>query len=366
MAKKICILSGIYPPEVGGPATFAERFTEFSIEHGLNVKVLTYCDGKSRTSHTNNKTVYQISRDIFLPFRYLWMCYSILKSYFLGYKIIANGCFLEIAIVRLLFPIKYVTKIPGDIVWERARNKGQTSSDIDTFQQEPLSFSLRIMRLLFRFSLVQSKKVIVPSKHLYLLAVSWGVEEGKIQVIHNSISLRDFPFTRRNHYDFDLISVSRLVEWKGLCEVVKVAAETGLSLGLVGTGPEEDHLRELSSTLGAKVTFLGSKNQQELSEIYSQSNYFVLNSNFEATSYALLEARATGLISIANLNTGSEEIIHHMKDGLLCGPNLSLLQAVQLLVSGSINSEEFEESARRDTENRFDQKRNFQAILDVI
>ncbi len=366
MADKICILSGIYPPEVGGPATFAEHFSEFSSKNGTTVRVLTYCNGKSSIKRMDKTTVYQISRDISLPFRYLIMCSNILKSYFLGYKIIANGCFLEIAIVRLLFPIKYVTKIPGDIVWERARNKGLTTSDINTFQMEPLGFSFRIMRRLFSFSLHQSKKVIVPSQQLYAMAAIWGVEIGKIQVVHNSISLRDFPFARRKHYDFDLMSVSRLVAWKGLHEVIEVAAKTGLSLGLVGTGPEENHLRALSSTLGANVTFLGTKNQQELAEIYAQSNYFVLNSSFEATSYALLEARATGMISIANLNTGSAEVINHMEDGLLCGPNLSLLQAVQLLLGGSVNHNEFEERARRDTEIRFDQKKNFQAILDVI
>jgi len=187
-----------------------------------------------------------------------------------------------------------------------------------------------------------------------------------VRIIYNSISLKDFPFNRQSEYDFDLLCVARLVKWKGLSEVIEVAAKTGLSLGLVGTGPEENNLRELSLALRANVTFLGNKSQQELSSIYGRSKYFILNSNFEATSYALLEARATGLISIANLNTGSAEIISSHKDGLLCGPDFSLLHAVEFLMRHDDDLGNFEAAARSDTENRFDQEKNFKEILDLL
>lgn len=366
MAKKICILTGIYPPEVGGPATFAEHFSEFAIESGVRVKILSYCDGKSRKIKRNNLVIFQLSRDFPLPIRYLLICLKILWAYLRGYRVIANGCFLEIALLRMFFPIKFITKIPGDIVWERARNMELTSSDIDSFQDEHLKFSLRVMRFLFHYSISHSSQVIVPSRHLSKLAIMWGAKSQKVRIIYNSISLEDFPFLRNNDYDFDLLCVARLVKWKGLREVIEVAAKMGLSLGLVGTGPEEKELKELSARLKARVTFLGNKSQRELSSIYARSKYFILNSNFEATSYALLEARATGLVSIGRLNTGSEEVISDRNDGLLCGPEFSLFQAVELLVKNNVNVEKFEKEARRDIENRFNQKRNFRAILDLL
>lgn len=366
MAKKICILTGIYPPEVGGPATFAEHFSTFALNHDAGTKILTYCDGNSHTIKKPNLEVSLLSRSFPLPIRYLFMCMKILWAYLNGYKIIANGCFLEIALLRMIFPIDFIVKIPGDIVWERARNKGITSSDIDSFQSEHLQLSLKFMKFLFHYSISRSKYVVVPSHHLSNLAISWGAKPEKVRIIYNSISLKDFPFHRENVYDFDLLCVARLVKWKGLREVIEVAAKTGLSLGLVGTGPEENNLKEFSLALRANVTFLGNKSQQELSAIYGRSNYFILNSNFEATSYALLEARATGLISIANLNTGSAEIIRDREDGLLCGPNFNLLQAVEFLMENADDLGEFAAAARIDTEIRFDQEKNFQKILDLM
>ena len=366
MAKKVCILTGIFPPEVGGPATFAEHFSEFAATAGAKVRILTYCNGKSHHISQNNIEVRQISRTLPLPFRYFRMSLEIAKSYSLGYKLIANGCFLEIGFIRFLFPISYVVKIPGDIVWERAKNNGETTSDIDVFQEENLRLGLRIMKSVFQFSIIRAGRVIVPSKHLYTLAIQWGAKPGKVEIIHNSISLTDFPFLRQGSYDFDLVSVTRLVKWKGLKEVIEAAAQLGLSLGLVGVGPEEMNLRRLSRTVGAQVTFLGSIGQRELSDIYSRSKFFVLNSNFEATSYALLEARATGLVSIANLNTGSQEVIHHLEDGLLCGPELTILEAISMLKNNLVDVKEFELRARKDTEERFNQSKNFQSILDVI
>lgn len=366
MAKKVCILTGIFPPEVGGPATFAEHFSEFAATSGAKVRILTYCNGKSHHSSQNNIEVRQISRKLPLPFRYFKMSFAIAKSYSLGYKLIANGCFLEIGFIRWLFPISYIVKIPGDIVWERARNNGETTSDIDVFQGENLRLGLRLMKSVFQFSIKRARRVIVPSKQLHTLAIQWGAKPEKIDLIHNSISLMDFPFLRQGSYDFDLVSVARLVKWKGLEEVIEVAAQLRLSLGLVGVGPEEKNLRQLSSTVGAQVTFLGNISQRELSDLYSRSKFFVLNSKFEATSYALLEARATGLVSIANLNTGSQEVIHHLEDGLLCGPELTILEAIRMLKNSLVDLKEFELRARKDTEKRFNQSKNFQSILGVV
>jgi glycosyltransferase involved in cell wall biosynthesis len=230
-----------------------------------------------------------------------------------------------------------------------------------------MNYRYRIFRKLFSFSIRKAKHFIVPSSHLKSLCISWGVDSQKISIIYNSISVAEFPFHQSPLQEFDIISVSRLVPWKGINERVNVAAELQMKLLIVGDGPQRYELEQLSNKLVANVTFTGDISQDDLSALYAKSKFFVLNSSFEATSCALLEARASGLVAIANENTGSEEVISHMKDGLLCGPKsgLTLYTALSLLKSESVDYESFRLKGRESVELNFNQNVNFAAIIEL-
>ena len=45
-----------------------------------------------------------------------------------------NGLFLETLLAKVISRARLVAKVPGDIVWERARNQGLTSLTIDQYQ----------------------------------------------------------------------------------------------------------------------------------------------------------------------------------------------------------------------------------------
>jgi glycosyltransferase involved in cell wall biosynthesis len=151
-------------------------------------------------------------------------------------------------------------------------------------------------------------------------------------------------------------------------EVIRACASLDLSLCIVGDGPERLNLKKLSEDLNARVTFLGEISQQHLPEIYSSAKFFVLNSSFEATSYALLEARASGLVCIANANTGCEEIIAHNKDGFICNgkDGLKLTQALEVASDTRFNYDLFSKFAILDTDTRFNIDKNFKEIRNRI
>ena len=106
---------------------------------------------------------------------------------------------------------------------------------------------------------------------------------------------------------------------------------------------------------------------RSLPEILKLASSFVLNSNFEATSYALIEARSVGLFSIARRNTGSEEVIHHNYDGLLCGKEgPTLEEALAIFKNDRPFTSQALERARRDCEVRFNESKNFQKIFEIV
>jgi glycosyltransferase involved in cell wall biosynthesis len=368
MTRQILILSGIYPPDTGGPAKFAESFGNWCQSAGDKVTIMSYTnDADSEISYGNSR-VFLLSRHYSLSLRYFRFIRALYVFKKKADAIIINGCFIEVSIARLFFKFSYSAKIPGDIVWERARNSGLTSFDIDSFQFSKTKFKYKVMRFFFSRSLRQAERVIVPSTHLKQLARSWGVSDNRIALIYNSIDPRGFQPSDRVRPEFDVLTVCRLVPWKGLDEVIRACASLDLSLCVVGDGPESSNLKKLSADLNARVSFLGEISQQHLPKIYSRAKFFVLNSSFEATSYALLEARASGLVCIANANTGSEEIISHNKDGLICNgkDGLKLTQALEIATDNKFDYESFSKFAVLDTESRFNVDENFKEIRNRI
>lgn len=368
MTRQILILSGIYPPDTGGPAKFAESFGNWCQSAGDVITVMSYTnDEDSERSHGNSR-IFLLSRRYSLPLRY----FKFIRAFYTLQKksdaIIINGCFIEVSLARLFFKFSYTAKIPGDIVWERARNSGDTFFDIDSFQLSKTKFKFQVMRFFFSRSLRQANSVIVPSTHLKQLAKSWGVPDNRIILVYNSIDLKKFSPSKRLQPEFDVLAVCRLVPWKGMSEVIRACTYLNLSLCVVGEGPEGSNLKKLSADLNARVTFLGEVSQQHLPEIYSRAKFFVLNSSFEATSYALLEARASGLVCIANANTGSEEIIAHKEDGFICNGKdaLKLTQALEIATGINFNYSSFSKRAVLDTESRFDIDTNFREIRNRI
>ena len=371
MSKRagICLASGIYPPESGGPAKFTATFSKWVKENSnIPVSVVTLTDGDSKSEIVDGIQIIKISRNQNLVLRYLKTAIAIRKNSSQKIHILANGLFLETALASLLGGRTYFTKIPGDIVWERARNSGRTSLDIESFQGSKLSFKYKIFRKAFSFSLKHSKKVVVPSTQLQDMALNWGTKPAKIHLIFNSISTSRFEFKPNANKKYDVLSVCRLVPWKGLDEVVRVCSQLSLSLAIAGSGPEMENLQKLANSLKANVEFLGEVSQAQLPELYKSSKFFVLNSNFEATSYSLLEARSCGVFAIANANTGSGEVISHMKDGILCGQEtgMTVFDALKYAIENPNFCNSAISLARNVTVNKFEMEINFNKILELV
>jgi glycosyltransferase involved in cell wall biosynthesis len=364
VCSSYCVISGIYPPDTGGPAKFAATFSQFLVKRNNRVRVISYTNLDSHKIIRESEIVELISRKLPITIRYLRIILTILKSALRKEKIIANGCFIEIALLRFVFPFFYITKVPGDIVWERARNTGLTTLGIDEFQTQELPWKYKLFRYLFSLSLRRSTHVVVPSTHLQNLVVSWGVPANKISVVYNSIDTEKFLPRQKVGYKIDVLTVSRLVPWKGLEQVVEVCATLGLSLGIVGDGPMKESLESLSKKVNSHVEFFGDVEQEKLVELLQGARVFVLNSTFEATSYALIEAMSCGVVPISNDTTGSVEVIKNEVNGMLCGSSTgqTLESALSFLFSNPDLLSSMSKEARLSAQKDFNFTFNFEKI----
>jgi glycosyltransferase involved in cell wall biosynthesis len=330
-----------------------------------HVKVLSLSEDKKSQKKVRDIEVTLISRKNTLPRRYFATVFQIYRQSRRTKYILANGLFIELWIASKLFKLKYVVKVPGDIVWERARNQSLTSNGINDFQKEELKWKYRIFRNLFSGCLRGATDVIVPSQHLLELCELWGVPKTRIHLIHNSVFTDRFTPMKQS-LDFDVLTVARLVKWKGIDEIIRVCARNNLKLLIVGDGPEMQNLRNIAKEMNAAVTFSGDIAQENLVSYYNKSRAFVLNSNFEASSYSLLEAMACSLPVIASRNTGSSEVVRHEIDGLLIDESYSLQEALDYLFGNPELFAVMGASGRQRVLAHFNSEINFSKITNLF
>jgi glycosyltransferase involved in cell wall biosynthesis len=310
------LISGIYRPEIGGPATYIPALAEQLIAFNNKVQVVTL---KNSQAQPINETwpVNYVIRDQLLPFRFARTCLLIIKKMRDSDCIFANGLFQETAIALSLSKNRSVAKVVGDPVWERAFNNGETELKIVDFNKSKLSTKHKLQRILLGWSLNKFEYITCPSLELKQLIKSWGVKK-PIELIPNGIS----PIASNiNSVEFDLISVCRLVKWKNLDKLIKACASANKSLAIVGSGPEEANLKSLASTTGGNVTFFGQLEELEVISTLQKSRAFALLSDYEGLSFSLLQAMACGLPSIVSNIKGNTDVITDGLEGLVVDAN---------------------------------------------
>ena len=367
MSRTVIVVTGIFPPDSGGPAKFSSEFGSWCTRKNIEIKVVTYSSNSSSLTYGELKYPVQRSdRSISLVLRYFRMIFNIGRNSRNSAQVLAAGAFLETYFASLIFRFRYVAKVPGDIVWERARNNQVSNLGIDEFQKARLPFKYLIFRRLFTQSLNRASVVIVPSIGLMQLCKGWGVPEYKLRLIRNSVAIEDFPAGKPSNIEFDLTTVCRLVSWKGVDALIRYSSTRGLRMAVIGDGPERQTLQNLSDSLGAQVKFFGDIPERDVSKLLRKSQIFALNSSYEGLPHALVEARACGLISVARAGTGSAEVINDGIDGFLVRNDRNLDQTLDLALSTSKQPNGMGEKASQDSRLRFSRESNFKAILEVL
>ena len=125
-----------------------------------------------------------------------------------------------------------------------------------------------------------------------------------------------------------VLSVGRLIPRKGVdsaIEAVAIARGTGcgICLDVVGTGPEEAHLRTLAAQRApGAVCFHGFVDQADLPEIYREADAFIFPSHRDQFGVAALEAAATGLPLVASpFAGGTTDLVIDGRSGFVVDPN---------------------------------------------
>lgn len=339
---KILIATGIYPPDIGGPATMLAALTKSFLENGWAMKIVTYSD---KTGHLQNSQtgieIYRISRNqpaLKHYFNYFFQLWKLAEWADVIYATDVYSVGLFTYWIKKITGKKYIIRFAGDSAWETAFTKGWAKDYILDFQNKTYQDG-RIEKLKERRKkiLINASGIIAVSHFIAQLAQKIGVPENKIKVIYNSV---DFEIdnldlaaaeTIKNQFEKNskiIMTGGRLTSWKGEDVLIKILGRIEQSIGstkllILGDGPQLENLKKLARELGLqeKVFFIGRVKQEDMINYLKAADLFILNTNYEGLSHILLEAMAAGTPIVTTNIGGNPEVIEDGKNGLLVDYN---------------------------------------------
>lgn len=300
---KILLTSGIYPPDIGGPASYIPKLSKAFRSKGHQTTLVSLKPFKTGVVSRDGQVIL-VNRG-FLPIRFIKTVSQLLFCAITADRIFSNGLYLESAIAARITGTPSVAKIVGDPLWERKRNSGKTAESIVDFQRSHLKLLDRLFRYIYRMAFNSFSVITTPSEELAGIIRRWSVKP-EVIVIPNGVEIPDIKPAKKK---YDLVYVGRLVKWKNVNIVIELTSKLGLRTAIVGNGPELKSLKNLANSLHANCEFLGEQENYEINQILSSSKLFILLSQYEGLSFALLESMATGIPPIVSDAKGNLDVV---------------------------------------------------------
>ena len=249
--SRVLIATGIYPPDIGGPATYLPQFISFLESKDYNVKVVTFSDISN-----NDSKVFRISRksNIIIRFlKYSFCLWKESKDVDLIYLHDVSLVGISLLLINFFKKKKYIIRIGGDNIWEQAYQKRLTKDKYFVFHSKSLpSLGLRIKKNILKKLINDSKRVIVPSNFLKKALEMYNISQDKIEVISNAVDL-DINKKESNLYlkiksyqkegSKIFFSTGRLVNWKNFDSLIKMFEKVkDAKLFIAGDGPDKEKI----------------------------------------------------------------------------------------------------------------------------
>jgi glycosyltransferase involved in cell wall biosynthesis len=319
---RLLVVTNIFPPMIGGPATFADGLARKLAARGHSVRVVCSSSGSGDAGDAERPfKVLRVSMDN----RYLYevkVRLRLLVEFLRHRHILVIGLEPYVDDIAKLAPRSYLLRVPGDTVWENARHYGTYGGRHEAFLEAEQPALIKGIAAKRRSYLRRARAIIAPSHHLASLVQQWLPDAPTIRVIENGapadidVPLREPPGKRRLRALF----VGRLINWKGIETILIAAANlTDVDIEICGEGPELPMLMALHCQLGAPdhIRFCGKISAAEVKKRMAAADVFLQTSELEGMSNSLLEACASGMVPIVSDIAANREVVEDGVSALL-------------------------------------------------
>jgi len=320
---RVLIVSGIWPPDVGGPASHAPDVAHFLHERGHTVEVVTTADAPPAPRAYPVRAVSRRHRPGVRHVRGAALVHRRARENDVVYT---TGIFGRSALGARTARTPYVVKLTADPAFERSRRRGLVAGDVDEFQRHAGGPVVALLRRARDAELRGAAHVFTPSAYLRALAVAWGVPPERVSVLPNPAPrVGDLPPQDELKQSLGVNGSSvafagRLTAQKALSRALEALAETdGVHFVIAGEGPDREPLERRARTLGLaeRVRFIGAQPRERVLELFRAADATILSSSWENFPHTVVEALAVGTPVLAMDAGGVAEVVRDGVNGLL-------------------------------------------------
>lgn len=364
--KIVHVYKDYYPPTVGGIEQTAERLAVQMVRRGAEVTVLT--------SHPKvKKTVEETIDGV-----------RIIRCAEWGRALSAPFCpDMPYQMSRLradLWHLHYPSP-PGEVSWLTVRPRGGmvVTWHGDITRQK---FALPVYRHFVQAILREADAVMQTYERQADVSPFLREFKHKCHVVPLGIELEAFE-RRPEHAGFAaelrarygspiVLSVGRLVGYKGIDVLLEAASRIEGKVLIVGGGPEAERLkaRAAGMVLGDKVVFIGRVEPAKVIHYVAAADVGVLPSIAPQETFGLsmVEMMAHGLpVVCTELNTGTSFVNQHGESGLVVTPGnpVALADAINQLLRDETMRRRLGQGAAERTHRLFSTDAMMRGVIDV-
>jgi glycosyltransferase involved in cell wall biosynthesis len=314
----VLIVSGIWPPDVGGPASHAPEVAEFLRSRGHSVEVVTTADAPPAPQPYPVRVVLRSHAPGVRHYRGAALIHHRARENDVVYS---TGMFGRSSLGAALARTPLVLKLTADPAFERLRRWGIVRGSLEEFQRDRRLRTLPL-RKLRDLDVRRAAHVVTPSSYLRGLVVGWGASPERVTVLPNPAppvpKLRSRDELRA---DFGLtgptlVFAGRLTAQKALDIGIEAARRAGVALVIAGDGPDLEALERLGH-----ARFLGPLPRERVLELFRAGDAALLSSSWENFPHTVVEALAVGTPVIATRTGGVGEVVRDGENGLVVEPD---------------------------------------------
>jgi glycosyltransferase involved in cell wall biosynthesis len=362
---KVLVVSGIWPPDVGGPATHAPEVADMLAAHGHSVAVLTTA---SRQPSERAYPIRWVSRSLPPGVRHAAVAAQVARL-----SRAADVVYATSMIGRSAFAARapLVVKVAGDPAFERSLRRGLFTGTLADFQSARVGARAEALRRWRTTTARRAAKLLAPSEFLRAIVIGWGIPSERVGVLPNAtpeVSVITSRDELRASFGIEgnvLAFAGRLTAAKSL-EVAFDAVERIDDVTLLVAGDGELR-RQLENRAGPRVRFLGALPRPRVLELFAAADASLLSSSWENFPHTLVEALAVGTPAIATRVGGIPEIVEDGVNGLLVAPGDpdALATAIRRYFGDAALRGRLRAQAARSVE-RFSPERVFSTLEEIL